>query len=428
MLLQEECFFLRTALQQLLESSYLEGQAAEPSAFFHEHFFQEINDFFCRHATITLKLPALYSPKNFGLLLVEWINGLNHYPNPLNRQRPEMSEEQEAAFHHEMARFFEIIGNFLHQLQLPISRKGQEVYLSPHKTEVEIWKKSLGVNDQLSLERVSAIDFNSSRKVIICCGGTAQIHGFSVAGFINMAEERLGGIEVYEKKGVDIYAITYPILHRAHFFADTHRYNAAVDTYIAPYAQNFFNGAILPFLENFTTKGGDAIKQAAAQLNFFAYSYGTVFVRQLQNALWAWLVAQSIDREMIKDILAEVYSLNIGATCRLNRSIQRGCFSSVYLLFADDLSMRSKTENWRLKSNNNSPAKETKVLNDHELVVFTEAKPITIIQQSHNNIDGNNQGTTKIIKPSHQLSYYMHQEFISAETMLNPNPSRRIIV
>jgi hypothetical protein len=192
-------------------------------------------------------------------------------------------------------------------------------------------------------EEVDTIDF--TKKAVIGFGGVTQFHGNPriINGFLKQMESAMGGPDIYDH-GVELYAISYPVAHRTRYHADTYRYNAEPNSHVSQPAQQFTEKHIMPWLMDGSAHPSvDSLRKRFAALNFFGYSYGTVFVKEVSNAVTERLQAAGYSQQDISHVMANGYALNVGQTARIDIRKPLGDFSSVYVVSPNDIASRSKS-------------------------------------------------------------------------------------
>lgn len=367
--------FIRESLLSLIGDHADQGALSDENL---QRLLKETNAFLEDNAVDPIELPDVLAVNPaFGEALVKFFNEINHYSNPLNeRGFPSDANARDAA-NLAFSRLYQGVSDYLHNTHVPIRRKGIE--LEPETTAeptIKLWRRHVTQQADGSytshVEEVDRID--TSLKSVICVGGTASIHGHlpSINGLMKVAETKLGGPEIHDE-GVALYCVSYPKAHRPSFFADTHHYNADPEHYYSDSAKAFANSLVMPAIDALPEPNPELLKEAFANINLFAYSYGTVFVQEVRNYLSQQLLERGYKAADIRDIFAEVYAMNIGPTCRLDAVKETGNFSSVYVLSPHDLNVRSRTHNHVFLNALTTSGKRMKPLSENELLIYSDA-------------------------------------------------------
>lgn len=370
--LHDQAVYGRALMQELLSAHRLSAPPQEELF----SLIEGINSFFLSQgvAPLTLQDTPAVAP-GFAEALLERMNTLTHQLNPFtsNHHLPSVLTDSKA--HHWLAGFYEHISDYLLATHTPINRKNVSIQPDSASTAsaIQIWKytkEETAEGSRYHMEPVDAIDF--SRKTVLCFGGTAAIHGHEQAlgGLIRIAEEKLGDTAIHEE-GMELYGISYPTFHRPYFFADTHRYNSDPESYYNATARDCIHKLVFPLLEEIAHPDETRLKQLFGQLNFFAYSYGTIFVQQLRNCLEDLLKGLGYDSRTIEHCFAEAYAMHIGATCRLDITREAGNFSSVYIVSPEDLSVASKTSTLPLIRYMEIKGQKVHALSNNELLILS---------------------------------------------------------
>ena len=310
-------------------------------------FFDAINAFAKHYGEAPMGVPETI-PNNFNSQLREFFYWVNSDESPYTSiyEGKYADDRIEETFE----KLTLAVDSFLNATDTSIMSGTNEFKLEDIPSDNEkprLWRRRVELTPDGTpksiFEEVDHIDF--TKKAVIGFGGVTQFHGNPriTNGFLKQMESAMGGPDIYDH-GIELYSITYPVAHRTRYHADTYRYNADPNTHVSQPARAFTDKHIMPWLMSDQEKPSTKeLRERFASLNFFGYSYGTVFVKEVSNAVSERLQAMGYSAEQVSQVISNGYALNVGQTARIDVRKPAGDFSSVYVVAPTDLAARSKS-------------------------------------------------------------------------------------
>ncbi|MBN67461.1 MAG: hypothetical protein CMM94_07860 [Rickettsiales bacterium] len=328
------------------------------------------------------------------------INRLNQTQNVFNCGADAERRVESAEHNVALANLVSALDDALRKQKHPIMLEDgvMEAHALPaDNDDVKVWKRTVEKMPdgtwQSSIEEVDHIDFEHTP--IICAGGARCLHANpkTINGFMKQAELALGGLEIYQpgitEKPIELYAVSYPVAHRTRINAQTFAYNADPDTEISEQAQAFSDRFILPYLQG---EAGERLplkelKLHLRKFNFFAYSYGTCFVKEVCNALSQGLLNKGYSASQVREALAEVYAMNLNATCRLDDEKPCGNFSSIYVVSKQDATAQSRANYAKYFKHKEAQLPAVYPVSENELLIWTNHPKVGKVWQALNDVE-----------------------------------------
>lgn len=255
-------------------------------------------------------------------------------------------------------------------------------YLEQHnEPELTLWKRAISLTEKKGgtpatpnergavtgrtpSEVVQQLDVD--KPLVIYCGGVLDFS--EKRGFMDRALERIERL-LYAADlpagDYNLFGVTYQNTSALKKTSVIHGYNADPKKFYSEHAQEFVSRLMMPLLVE--EKGGQVeradlqtIKRRMSNITFFAYSYGSIFVHEVENALSAAMTAETatykkngttqqvkmgFTRDEARDILSSLRAVSVGNTANLVDKDECGVIPSIATTAKDDMVSQARSDN-----------------------------------------------------------------------------------
>ncbi|MCI5049040.1 MAG: hypothetical protein MRY32_01735 [Rickettsiales bacterium] len=298
---------------------------------------------------------------------------------------------------------------------------------SPH-----LWKRVVHEVDgkyKSELVRVDHVDPNEH--AVVCFSGILAMHHDKRAlnGMMKQIEKLLGGPEIYQSKDGDkpygVYLLSYPDDHRIRYNVDLVKTNADPIHHSCSYAKRFVDEMLIPSYGLDQEPMNEAtLKSCMRKMNFFTYSYGAAFVKEVRNLLSDYLHERGFDDAQIKRAFAECYCLNVHPTARIDTPHPCGDFSSVYVVSSEDILAPARAD-YTVHVPDANKVPSLVPIDDNQLLIWTK-NPVRGVAwdkppQGIASIDGSVVASAGLIRRDAPVSYNLtagHDVVLGTDRMM----------